>query len=173
MKVNILVSESCRSFGDCIRDVDAKGLISGDFVLLDGGVVGNIKFLPLLKQHRYVVFVDARQHSHKESKTTQYYLWVHSSSIYFKSQIDLSFDNNQSKIHKLFLLYCNCTFIFRELVKNDKEAAMTLLLQGAGLESVGHYPKENLLLASSPKKRILHFQNLGQKHSRKIDLPLV
>lgn len=52
MKVNILVSEGCRSFGDCLRDVDAKGLIRGDFVLVDGGVISNLKLLPLLKQHK-------------------------------------------------------------------------------------------------------------------------
>lgn len=54
MKVNIIVSESCRSFGDCLRDLDAKGLIRGDFVLLEPGVISNIKLLPLLQKHRYV-----------------------------------------------------------------------------------------------------------------------
>lgn len=53
MKVNIIVSESCRSFGDCLRDLDAKGLIRGDFVLLEPGVVSNIKLLPLLQKHRF------------------------------------------------------------------------------------------------------------------------
>lgn len=55
MKVNIIVSESCRSFGDCLRDLDAKGLIRGDFVLLEPGVVANIKLLPLLQKHKYVI----------------------------------------------------------------------------------------------------------------------
>lgn len=55
MKVKIIVSESCRSFGDCLRDLDAKGLIRGDFVLLGPGVISNIKLLPLLNKHRFVV----------------------------------------------------------------------------------------------------------------------
>lgn len=54
MKVNIIVSESCRSFGDCLRDLDAKGLIRGDFVLLEPGVVSNIKLLPIIKKHKCV-----------------------------------------------------------------------------------------------------------------------
>lgn len=54
MKVKIIVSESCRSFGDCLRDLDAKGLIRGDFVLLEPGVVSNIKLLPLLQKHKCV-----------------------------------------------------------------------------------------------------------------------
>lgn len=53
MKVIVIVSESCRSFGDCLRDLDAKGLIRGDFVLLEPGVVSNIKLLPLLQKHRF------------------------------------------------------------------------------------------------------------------------
>ncbi|XP_050295224.1 translation initiation factor eIF-2B subunit epsilon isoform X2 [Anthonomus grandis grandis] len=51
MKVQIIVSESCRSFGDCLRDLDAKGLLRGDFVLLEPGVISNIYLLPLLKKH--------------------------------------------------------------------------------------------------------------------------
>lgn len=56
MKVNIIVSESCRSFGDCLRDLDAKGLIRGDFVLLEPGVIANMKLLPLLKKHRFAIY---------------------------------------------------------------------------------------------------------------------
>ncbi|KAB0798948.1 hypothetical protein PPYR_06828, partial [Photinus pyralis] len=51
MKVHVIVSETCRSFGDCIRDLDAKALIRGDFVLLEPGIVGNIKLLPIIKKH--------------------------------------------------------------------------------------------------------------------------
>lgn len=51
MKVNVIVSESCHSFGDCLRDIDAKGLLRGDFVLLEPGVISNISLLPLLKKH--------------------------------------------------------------------------------------------------------------------------
>ncbi|XP_066154666.1 translation initiation factor eIF2B subunit epsilon [Euwallacea fornicatus] len=51
MKVHVIVSESCRSFGDCLRDLDAKGLLRGDFVLLEPGVISNISLLPLLKKH--------------------------------------------------------------------------------------------------------------------------
>ncbi|XP_057659879.1 translation initiation factor eIF-2B subunit epsilon [Diorhabda carinulata] len=58
MKVNVIVSESCQSFGDCLRDLDAKGLIRGDFVLLEPGVISNIPLLPLLEKHRETVKKD-------------------------------------------------------------------------------------------------------------------
>lgn len=51
MKVNIIASESARSFGDSLRDFDARGLIRGNFVLIESGVVSNIKLLPLIKKH--------------------------------------------------------------------------------------------------------------------------
>lgn len=57
MKVNIIVSESCRSFGDCLRDLDAKGLLRGSFVLIEPGVVANIKLLPIIKKHKWVDLV--------------------------------------------------------------------------------------------------------------------
>lgn len=53
-KVNIIISESCRSFGDCLRDLDAKGLLRGNFVLCEPGVVSNIKLLPIIKKHMYI-----------------------------------------------------------------------------------------------------------------------
>lgn len=58
MRVKVIVSESCRSFGDCLRDLDAKGLIRGDFVLLEAGVVANIKLLPLLNKHSVIAKAD-------------------------------------------------------------------------------------------------------------------
>ncbi|GLV37109.1 eukaryotic translation initiation factor 2B subunit epsilon [Carabus blaptoides fortunei] len=51
MKVNIIISESCRSLGDSLRDLDAKGLLRGDFVLLNADTVSNINFLPILQKH--------------------------------------------------------------------------------------------------------------------------
>ena len=55
MTVTIVVSEGCRSLGDAMRDLDAKSLIRGDFILLTGDVIGNIKLLPALEKHKYVV----------------------------------------------------------------------------------------------------------------------
>lgn len=54
MKVNLIVSESCHSFGDCLRDLDQKGLLRGNFVLLEPGTISNIKLLPLIKKHKYI-----------------------------------------------------------------------------------------------------------------------
>lgn len=111
MKVNVIVSESCRSFGDCVRDLDAKGLIRSDFVLLEPGTVGNIKLLPIIKKHN-------------------------------------------------------------EVCKTDKGAAMTLILQEAGVGQAGRCAYEELVLVSTPNNRVLFHQKLGRTNVRKIDLPL-
>ncbi|XP_063223574.1 translation initiation factor eIF2B subunit epsilon [Bacillus rossius redtenbacheri] len=54
MAVKIIVSESCRSFGDAMRDLDAKGVINSDFILLCGDTVGNLNLLPILQHHKAV-----------------------------------------------------------------------------------------------------------------------
>ncbi|KAJ8975017.1 hypothetical protein NQ317_012455 [Molorchus minor] len=58
MKVNIIVSESCHSFGDCLRDLDAKGLLSRRFCFIEPGTVSNIQLLPLIKKHNETVIKD-------------------------------------------------------------------------------------------------------------------
>lgn len=52
MKVTVIISESCHSLGDCLRDIDAKGVLRSDFVLLEPGVISNVSLLPLLKKHK-------------------------------------------------------------------------------------------------------------------------
>lgn len=54
MKVNVIISESCRSLGDALRDLDAKGLLRGDFILMNADTVSNINFLPILQKHKYI-----------------------------------------------------------------------------------------------------------------------
>ncbi|XP_008192840.1 translation initiation factor eIF2B subunit epsilon isoform X2 [Tribolium castaneum] len=58
MKVNVIVSESCHSFGDCLRDLDRKGILRGNFVLLEPGTLSNIKLLPIVKKHNEVANKD-------------------------------------------------------------------------------------------------------------------
>ena len=52
MEVIVIVSEDCMSMGDALRDIDAKSLISNDFVLVNGDVVANVKLGPLLEAHK-------------------------------------------------------------------------------------------------------------------------
>lgn len=51
MKIHFIISESCQSLGDCLRDLDVKGLLRGTFILAESGVISNIKLLPLIKKH--------------------------------------------------------------------------------------------------------------------------
>ncbi|KAJ1522960.1 hypothetical protein ONE63_002097 [Megalurothrips usitatus] len=52
LSLNIIVSETCLSLGDAMRDLDAKGLIRGDFILVMGDSVANVNLLPILEKHR-------------------------------------------------------------------------------------------------------------------------
>ncbi|KAL3266919.1 hypothetical protein HHI36_011069 [Cryptolaemus montrouzieri] len=111
MKVHILVSESCRSFGDCLRDLDSKGLLRGDFILLECGVVSNIKLFPILKKHK-------------------------------------------------------------KTVSNDKGAAITLIYQEAGIGQIGRCPKDEVVVATDSKDRILFHKKIGLSREKKVDFPL-
>jgi translation initiation factor eIF-2B subunit epsilon len=53
MAITVMVSESCRSLGDAMRDLDAKAVIRGDFILLSGDMVANLNLLPILEHHRF------------------------------------------------------------------------------------------------------------------------
>ena len=52
MDVQVIVSESCMSTGDALRDIDAKSIIHSDFVLINGDLVSNVKLSSLIQQHR-------------------------------------------------------------------------------------------------------------------------
>ena len=42
------------SMGDAMREVDARSLITNDFVLVNADVVANINLAPIIDQHKYV-----------------------------------------------------------------------------------------------------------------------
>jgi len=54
MTVTVYVNETCRSLGDVMRDLDAKAVLRGDFILVSGNIVANLNLLPILQYHRYV-----------------------------------------------------------------------------------------------------------------------
>lgn len=54
MVVNIVISDGCRSLGDAMRDLDGKALIRGDFILLTGNLIGNLKLLPAIEKHKKI-----------------------------------------------------------------------------------------------------------------------
>uniref|UniRef100_U5EJL2 Translation initiation factor eIF2B subunit epsilon n=1 Tax=Corethrella appendiculata TaxID=1370023 RepID=U5EJL2_9DIPT len=58
MVVNIVSSETCQSLGDALRDLDAKGLIRGHFILLGSDTITNAQLLPLLEEHKRICKYD-------------------------------------------------------------------------------------------------------------------
>lgn len=50
--INTIMSLESRSVGDAMRDLDNRGLISGDFLLISGDVVTNIDFTKVMNLHK-------------------------------------------------------------------------------------------------------------------------
>lgn len=57
-KVTTIMSLESRSVGDAMRDLDNRGLITGDFLLVSGDVVTNIDFEKVLAFHKQRKLVD-------------------------------------------------------------------------------------------------------------------
>ena len=51
-EVRIISSEDSLSLGDALRDIDAKGLIKSDFVLVNGDMVSNMKLKSVIELHK-------------------------------------------------------------------------------------------------------------------------
>lgn len=58
MTITVMVSETCRSLGDAMRDLDGKAVIRSDFILVSGEMVANLNFLPILEHHRFEIVTE-------------------------------------------------------------------------------------------------------------------
>ena len=59
VELHFLYNFKCRSLGDAMREIDAKGLIRSNFVLITGSsVVSTIKLKPLIEKHQIVSKTD-------------------------------------------------------------------------------------------------------------------
>ena len=58
-KMHLVVATACLSLGDALRELDVKGVISGDFVLVTGDVVTNMDLGAAMARHRARKAADA------------------------------------------------------------------------------------------------------------------
>lgn len=56
--ISLIISDGCRSLGDALRDIDAKGWIRGCFILIRGNAFTNTNLKTLLNAHRLKVEKD-------------------------------------------------------------------------------------------------------------------
>lgn len=52
MDVQVIMSETCQTMGDVMREIDAAGLIRGFFILMGVNSITNINYASLLEQHK-------------------------------------------------------------------------------------------------------------------------
>ncbi|QHS72413.1 translation initiation factor eIF2B catalytic subunit epsilon [Saccharomyces paradoxus] len=57
-KINTIMSPEARCTGDVMRDLDNRGIITGDFILVSGDVLTNIDFSKMLEFHKKMHFQD-------------------------------------------------------------------------------------------------------------------
>ena len=55
LTIHPITNEECHSFGDAMRDLDAKGVLRQDFILTFGDCIGNVNLAPVLQAHKYVI----------------------------------------------------------------------------------------------------------------------
>jgi translation initiation factor eIF-2B subunit epsilon len=54
LSIKCIVSDACASFGDAIRHLETLDIIKGDFVLISGDVISNVKLDAVVKEHKCV-----------------------------------------------------------------------------------------------------------------------
>ena len=52
LKIHLFEIRDARSVGDVMRVLDAKHVIQGDFILVQGDVISNVNFKPLLEEFK-------------------------------------------------------------------------------------------------------------------------
>ena len=52
MKIYLFEVRDARSLGDVMRVLDAKHVIQGDFILVQGDVISRINFKPILEEFK-------------------------------------------------------------------------------------------------------------------------
>ena len=57
MSITTIGNEDCRSLGDAMRDLDSKGLLRNDFILVSSGdTISNVNLAHVLEQHKWEKF---------------------------------------------------------------------------------------------------------------------
>lgn len=52
MEVQVLMSDTCETMGDAVREIDAAGLIRGYFILTGITSISNMPYASMLEQHK-------------------------------------------------------------------------------------------------------------------------
>ncbi|OWR48620.1 translation initiation factor eIF-2B subunit epsilon [Danaus plexippus plexippus] len=94
MEVQVVMSDTCQTMGDVMREIDAAGLVRGHFVLLGVNSITNMNFAMLLEKHKQTCKKD------KGAAMTIVYkevAWEHP-LIYNDNSVLLAADGNTHKI---------------------------------------------------------------------------
>ncbi|XP_062139264.1 translation initiation factor eIF-2B subunit epsilon [Drosophila sulfurigaster albostrigata] len=93
MTVHVIGGEGCRCFGDAMRDLDAKALIRGNFILLGADTVTNADLRPVLEQHKRTAKFD------KGAASTLIFKEASSSCGRTGNELLIAMDKQSSRLH--------------------------------------------------------------------------
>uniref|UniRef100_W8ANJ4 Translation initiation factor eIF-2B subunit epsilon n=1 Tax=Ceratitis capitata TaxID=7213 RepID=W8ANJ4_CERCA len=93
MTVHVIGGEGCRCFGDAMRDLDAKALIRGNFILLGADVVTNADLRPIFEQHKKTAKYD------KGAAATLVFKEAATSSIRTGNEVMIAVDQQNNRLH--------------------------------------------------------------------------
>ncbi|KAH8386856.1 hypothetical protein KR093_003055 [Drosophila rubida] len=93
MTVHVIGGEGCRCFGDAMRDLDAKALIRGNFILLGADTVTNADLRPVLEQHKRTAKFD------KGAAATLVFKESTSSTARTGNELLIAMDRQSTRLH--------------------------------------------------------------------------
>ncbi|XP_036318053.1 translation initiation factor eIF-2B subunit epsilon-like isoform X1 [Rhagoletis pomonella] len=93
MTVHVIGGEGCRCFGDAMRDLDAKALIRGNFILLGADTVTNANLRPIFEQHKKTVKYD------KGAAATLVFKEAATCNVRTGNEIMIAVDQQNNRLH--------------------------------------------------------------------------
>ncbi|XP_039961225.1 translation initiation factor eIF-2B subunit epsilon [Bactrocera tryoni] len=93
MTVHVIGGEGCRCFGDAMRDLDAKALIRGNFILLGADAVTNADLRPIFDQHKKTVKYD------KGAAATLIFKEAATCNVRTGNEVMIAVDRQNNRLH--------------------------------------------------------------------------
>ena len=171
LKVQIVRAEHAFSVGDALRQVDSLGEIQGDFVLISGDVISNIKLEQVLKAHKYDSYSSIHPfislHSQKNNQLPLHHHNISSHNCLITLSLFLA---HTPHTHTHTHTYTHIPFP-RARVQEDKHNIMTIVMKKA---TPSHRTRslddELVVVLDEQNNRIMYFDDSQEQRSVSINI---